>query len=279
MCRVTLVIGDQNGVGTASKILDAFVKASKREVFHDSIQSHKDGWGYVLVTFQEGDLEAQPTKVITYKTSKPVFSDETGINNLKDTLKASEEYVLIVHSRAASQGKVNAFNAHPFHFSGKSYELWIVHNGSMNSEELSKELGITHISVVSDTYLLGRYVYERLESPSLDTIKDVFSCAKGFTKTAMVTMSLFYERTNDEMHVFVTNYFKQREEYYSLYLLDLKDEGLFSVYSPTVGYYLKDYNEYQEGIEGSKIPNEHFLYVKLPRRSKMVLLAWEEGKL
>ncbi|WP_245521890.1 class II glutamine amidotransferase [Staphylothermus hellenicus] len=227
---------------TVNDIIDSFIQASQYDPYKVEISKtrnprHPHGWGYTLFKYN-GEYISQ----FHYRSVKPVYEDYNGIELLK-TITSDEYYkILLLHSRAASQGQVNLFNTHPFFYGGKKYQYWIVHNGEMEISKLTDRLGIMKQNI-SDSYLLGKLIYELINYPSEENIIEALREAKKYTRSAMNTINIFY--TDDQrLIVAVTSYVvkeylenKKYIDYYKLYYVASNKEVFLG--SSTIFYYLQ----------------------------------------
>lgn len=135
MCRILLAVG--NGY-RMRPLVEALIKSSENDPYKAARgkgSQHKDGWGYVLVSRDS---------IVHYKSSKPIFEDDEA-KRLMNSLPSFG--ALILHSRAASQGKVNSFNAQPFSYASPyGYQLYFMHNGDLLKELILEGLKLPRIS-------------------------------------------------------------------------------------------------------------------------------------
>lgn len=233
---------NSNNIDKINAIIESFIKASLYDPYKLKISKKRDprhlhGWGFLLFTYTDNYL-----RQFHYRSIKPVYKDHDGIYLLKDIINDKSYKIMLLHSRAASQGEVNLFNTHPFHFSGKEYQYWIVHNGTMNVALLLEKLRMRKKGV-SDSYLLGRLIYESINYPSENNLIDSFREAKKYTKTAMNTVNIFYT-IEQQLIIAVTSYisknlFKKKEyiDYYKFLYKASNNELILG--SSTVIDYLK----------------------------------------
>lgn len=224
------------------QLLDAFVRACECDQLLASLTSsggcveHGDGWGYVLLGFfKRGSVLTDH-----YRTTVPVFKDPAGLVRLRDAVSAVDAGVLLVHARKAAEGSVSVKNTHPIHYGWRGYDMWIAHNGVVDSERLATALNILRLPDLSDTYYLGEYVYRRLEKLDIHNVSSVFGDASGYTKTAMNAITLHYSGST---HAVITSYLTEERlrdsrarDYYRLYLI--QQNGVLAVSSSTVVKYL-----------------------------------------
>ncbi|WP_430515256.1 class II glutamine amidotransferase [Pyrococcus woesei] len=176
MCRILLAVGEGQRI---VPWIEAFVRASENDPYKEARgkgKSHKDGWGYVLIT---------EDYVKHYKSKKPVFEDEE-VDELKKNISGFS--VLMAHSRAASQGSVETFNAQPFSFgSPHGYQLYFMHNGDLNKSMLLDALKLPKEKFldVSDSYVAGMYVSLFVTSQEDEEIVKAISALKEVVNTSL----------------------------------------------------------------------------------------------
>ncbi|ASJ00800.1 class II glutamine amidotransferase [Thermococcus gorgonarius] len=236
MCRIAFLYGEN--VDLMREVVNATVKASKKDRYKEALgygPEHGDGWGTVSFSLSERN---RPKRVHYYASIDPIFEDSDGINELMTFIEGSQRTVTIIHSRYTSAGASNLFNTHPFHFSGKDFELWFVHNGTMKKESLAEALGVKPSEEISDTYLLGKLLSSGIEKLTTDSIIRQFNEASKHTKSAMNTMSVF-QTVKGELYGVITSYVakdirenKKAIDYYKLFVLQSGD--LFAVVSSTI---------------------------------------------
>lgn len=261
MCRIALIVSldkafKKSGRGLGfSDVIEAFIKSSECDPYLASLTSkgdcgsHDDGWGYVLMGW---DSEVSDAYIASYKTSRPVFKDVAGVNSMLNLLKEGLNYVLILHSRKASIGSKNVFNAHPFYFSGKGFDYWLVHNGTALKEELTDALNVTmreDLLDVSDTYLLGAYIYTQMNGLNPENVVNAYRKAVKFTKTALNTAALAFNTS--KVIAVVTSYLSKAKlgnvkevNYYRLY--EYEGNGVRAVVSSTLALHLRNKGQVNE---------------------------------
>lgn len=240
MCRIALIISGNND--KINDVIAFFIKASQYDPYKLKIsrkrdQRHPHGWGFLLFTYTDKYL-----RQFHYRSIKPVYNDYDGVQLLKNIINDESYKIILLHSRAASHGKTNLFNTHPFHFSGKGYQYWIAHNGTMNINLLFERLGMKKREF-SDSYLLGRLIYELINYPTEDSIIKSFREAVKYTRTAMNTVNIFYS-VEQQIIITVTSYIsnnllkkKEYVDYYKLLYRTSNNELILG--SSTVIDYLK----------------------------------------
>ncbi|CAB49028.1 class II glutamine amidotransferase [Pyrococcus abyssi] len=232
MCRILLAVG--NGY-RMRPLVEALIKASKDDPYKAARgrgNQHKDGWGYVLVS---------NGSIIHYKSSKPIFEDEEA-NNLLE--KLPDFGVLILHSRAASQGKVNSFNAQPFSYaSPHGYQLYFMHNGDLLKELLLEGLKLPKdkYEEVSDSYLAGLYLSLFIGSTSDEDIVERLALLKPTVRTSLNTGGILVT-PGGEVKAFGTAYMS--EEYLDdplsknyMRIMSFYSADLFAMMSSTLELY------------------------------------------
>jgi len=263
MCRLALIVGTD--VDVATKAVEAFVRASRCDPYLADLSNtstkcaaHSDGWGFTLI--EVGDRGVKTAAF--YKSGKPVYDDSQGLSHLTSLLASvSGGFALLLHSRKASVGSPGGYNAHPFVYEGKGFTYWLAHNGTADEVSLRRVLGISEALDVSDTQLLGRYIYGRLESLDFENVAKAYSEAVKYIKTAMNTVSLAY--SSRDVTGIVTSYVvksyiddEKRLRYYKLLAISGGSVEVFA--SSTLGLYLN-------GIEGevSELPVNSGVYLKI----------------
>ncbi len=193
MCRLLALVG--RNLGGYLDYVDSFKTASECDPYlaelsgSETCGSHSDGWGYAVVGVdRDGRLVSQH-----YRTTVPVFHDQEGLNYLKSMLSRYSLLSAIVHSRKLAEGSARIVNTHPLHFSWKGFEMWLAHNGLMDSEALSRDLSMSRISDITDTYYLGEYVYRALSCVNKKELVEALKNAARYTKTAMNTLIILYD--------------------------------------------------------------------------------------
>lgn len=246
MCRLLLLVGSDGA--SASYLLRAFSEASKCDPYLAKLRggerclSHDDGWGYALIGYR-GDK----TFSRHYRSTLRVFEDPE-LGELMSLLRGLDGFLLITHSRKVSKGGVEIRNTHPFHYSHLGFELWIAHNGTVDDRRMAEEKGWSYDEGLSDTYYLGRYVYESLSSLKSSSIAQAFSKASRFLKdgSAMNTVSLL---SGSGVKAVVTCFYDAKNESYEEYygLLELREGRLVGAASSTIELYASElrFNELQ----------------------------------
>ncbi|WP_010478053.1 class II glutamine amidotransferase domain-containing protein [Thermococcus zilligii] len=232
MCRVLFGVGEGKRI---RPLLEAFIDASENDPYKEARgkgREHRDGWGYVLLG---------KGAVNHYRSGRPVFEDEEGVEKLETSLDGF--VVLLAHSRAASQGTKGLFNVQPFAFStGRGFFFWLYHNGDLDKDEIIRlaELSREDLKNASDSYVFGAYLSRKLESLSKEDLLKRYSEIRGTTKTSFNTGALFL--TPDSIKGFVTaysepEYILRRENWDYARQIVLSEKNLFAVASSTLELY------------------------------------------
>ncbi|WP_048055235.1 class II glutamine amidotransferase [Pyrococcus sp. NA2] len=232
MCRILLAVG--NGY-RMRPLVEALIKASENDPYKAARgkgSQHRDGWGYVLLS-KDG--------VEHYKSRKPIFEDE----NAKELMKKLPDFgVLLLHSRAASQGNVNVFNAQPFSYaSPHGYQLYFMHNGDLIKDLLLEGLKLPRerYANISDSYLAGLYLSLFISAPSEKEIVERLTLLKSTVRTSLNTGGVIF-KPNDEVIAFGTAYMREdllEEEAERNYmrLMEFYSADLFALMSSTLELY------------------------------------------
>lgn len=243
MCRLLALVG--SSIGSFLKYVDSFVEASRCDPYlmellgRKNCEAHSDGWGYALVGVKDGGevLSAH------YRTTLPVYIDMGGVSSLKDTIQSTNIGVLIAHSRKLAEGSARVGNTHPIHYGWKGFDMWLAHNGVMDSDILSKELAMSKLPDTTDTYYLGEYVYRHLSNVDSRDLIDALKNVARFTKSAMNTLILLY--SGRKLVFSVTFYLSEDRlrnprtvNYYRV--LAKKSGNSYAFFSSSLARYLQD---------------------------------------
>lgn len=250
MCRLLLLAGSDTT--TFNYLLNALSEASECDPYLAELRgegrcgSHDDGWGYALIGYRKGKALSRH-----YRSCVPVFEDPE-LDHLRSFVRELDFLLLIAHSRKASKGGVEVRNAHPFHYSHLGFDFWIAHNGTVNDRMIAEEKGWDYDEGISDTYYLGRYIYESLgELPALALKRASKFVREG---SAMNTVSLASK--GPEAMAMATCLYHARDEGYEKYyrLLEFREGSSFGVVSSTLSLYAS--------LSFSELPNGKALIFK-----------------
>lgn len=204
MCRLLSLIGKD--ISSYTEYVDSFVRASECDPYLMELlgrvecEGHGDGWGYAIVGVKDGEWGLSSH----YRTTLPVYRDSIGVSNLKSMIRDVGVGVLIAHSRRLAEGSARVGNTHPIHYNWKGFEMWIAHNGLMDSSELSRELGAHKLPDTTDTYYLGEHLYRHLTGVRASELVEALRRAARYTKTAMNTLIILYD--DKSLVISVTSY-------------------------------------------------------------------------
>ncbi|RLF79651.1 hypothetical protein DRN44_08555 [Thermococci archaeon] len=236
MCRISFIYGEDIELMKAT--VWATVQASENDKYKNALgygPVHGDGWGVIGASLSSRD---SIKRMYYYSSIEPIFKDQEGINALLKFVEKSRRSLVIIHSRYTSIGLSNVFNTHPFHFSDKEFEFWIVHNGTMDKRALELALKTPSPEDISDTYLLGRFIYEKIDKLDPAEIVRAYQQASAYTKSAMNTMGMFHS-VKGELHAVITAYINEELrdnqnaiEYYKL--VELISDNVRVVVSSTI---------------------------------------------
>ena len=238
MCRILFYKGTV--LDRLTTLLDLIKQASKNDPLlniasNSKRKAHSDGWGYALLTKNTS---------IYYKSLAPIYNDVKGFTNLLDTIKSleNEEVVLLVHTRAASEGSINMVNTQPIKYSTSITEFFLAHNGTLYKERLLQILNIKHSNTenLSDTYLAGLYIAYTLESLDTNSLLKAYRILANYTKSAFNTISIFIPFQEDTI-VIITNYYVTQEpaktRYYQLFI---EEKNNYTAYYSSTIYMLDE---------------------------------------
>ncbi len=197
-------------------------------------RQHKDGWGYTLLS--DGKLEH-------YRSSSPIFRDESGVEGLIEKLGGFS--VLMAHARAASQGGRDLLNTQPFSFSSRrGFSFWLYHNGDINKARLI-ELGEfdRDLAGVSDSYVLGAYLCRKLGGTAKEELLRLYSPVMDATNTSLNT-GLLLLLPGGSARAFLTAYSRplyimRPANWDYVRQIEVEDENLFALASSTLKLYHK----------------------------------------
>jgi len=212
-----------------------------------SCEGHGDGWGYVLVGVLEGGEEL----VDHYRSTRPVYEDPHALSKLRGSAEGMAFWLVVAHSRRRAEGSVRIGNTHPLHYTWREFDMWVAHNGVVDANAISRDLGVPRAEDTTDTYYLGEFIYRSLRSLSLSDIVEKVREASKYTKTAMNTSILFYVK--GKAILVVTSYLNPDKlgdskvvDYYKLYLLQSLDGS--ATFSSSILKYYRALNEIVSGI-------------------------------
>ncbi|MCX8184549.1 MAG: class II glutamine amidotransferase [Sulfolobales archaeon] len=259
MCRLLMLVG--TNLAKLSLYIDSFVKASECDLIladylkRSKCENHSDGWGYAVVGIRDSG-----EKISThYRSTTPVYRDFAGVESLKSVLREIRVGVVIAHSRKSAEGSVKIGNTHPIYYSWKGFEMWIAHNGVVDSDGLSRTLGIAKLLDTTDTYYLGEFVYRYLDSVDVEKLAEALKSAAKYTKTAMNTLTTLF---NGEKAVSsITFYLAEQRardslavKYYKILTREFENSRVF--FSSSLLSYLSD-------TDAGEIPQQTAVLVEL----------------
>ena len=260
MCRMFVMLGRSEAVDRVrGSLVESLVEAARRDpyggiLFGNKEMSHGDGWGWALIY-----LDDQRSALYLGRSTLPIYKD-LSINAPRSVfISPGGRSVLMVHARAASRGMpINIFSTHPVEaLTSKGYRLFLIHNGSVDKEELLKILGIDAGSdiakIYNDTYFLAQYMAKMI----LEEIDDkILSEAARLTRTALNIGMVLVK--GQEAWVAAGSLYKaseryeEKKNYYKIYKGETEDLVIYSS-STLVDFYKPSIN-----IEWKELPNGHF---------------------
>ncbi|RLF20583.1 MAG: hypothetical protein DRN15_08415 [Thermoprotei archaeon] len=242
MCRIVAIKATSKALDRVEKLLTSLERASAYDPFLASLtkgklNSHSDGWGVFVIGVNRCHVKQYISSHLM-KSNKP-FASSKPINTIMDLLSDYEEFILIVHVRAAGRNEPKSIiAAHPFIVPISTKELYVFcHNGSVNKSMLVKELKMEDlVGIYPDSYFSAVKIVKEAYNIGLEeAIRKVMN---EYTRTAFNTASV-HLGTNQAV-LYVTTYYKKRSEdfarYYSTYLIKWK-EGIAYVSSTVLSYY------------------------------------------
>lgn len=231
MCRL-LAAHLSNGPGPLPEIIDAFMRACAHDELHPRRKSHRDGWGWLIIT---------PTRMMHYRTVEPIDEDSEGFESLTKAVSGIREGFVITHCRRASKGmKKWLLASHPVPYAsltGKYVEVWAAFNGTIPPERLG---WLGKAGYVTDTHLiasaLAKHVAEKgLREGLVEGLRAIASAA-GTSYGAVVAAVAVGEGT---AHAAFLNHYPlskpSLERYYRARVI--RAEGAVVAASPTIALY------------------------------------------
>lgn len=233
MCRVLFAVGSGSEM---VPLVRALVKASEKDLYKEARGregQHRSGWGYILL---------KRDTLMHYRSIRPIFKDPMGVNSLIGSLDGFA--VLMVHTRAASQGKKNLLNTQPFAFSSaRGFSCWIYHNGDLDKRKILQLAGFDEAPLknASDSYVMGLYLCGNIESPGREELLKRYSTILTAVNTSLNTGAVFIS-ADGKVKGFVTAYSKptyllKRENWDYARQISISREDLFAVGSSTLELY------------------------------------------
>ncbi|AWR98336.2 class II glutamine amidotransferase [Acidianus sulfidivorans JP7] len=216
-----------NSKDRVKELFECLKKAAKEDIYYP--KPHEDGWGLVLLTRD---------KLIHYRDINPIYYTDAFPLNLKD-----EEMMVIVHARQASdKDLVSSFYSHPYLETDDKYVYYLAHNGSVDKEEIAKELKIYNAKYLVDSELLLKYII----------FNEDYEKIKKYTKSSLNIILLKIQRDTKEASLYFMNYYNSEyiklknmnEKYYPMYYSDIDGKAVFS---STVGFYCGENREVEKG--------------------------------
>lgn len=264
MCRLLALLG--TNLAELSPYINSFVEASRCDpaladyLKRSKCESHGDGWGFAAVGIREGGVGASTH----YRTTTPVYGDLAGVESLKNVLREIEVGVVIAHSRKSAEGSVKIGNTHPIYYSWKGFEMWIAHNGVVDSDSLARALGVAKLPDTTDTYYLGEYVYRHLSGVSAEELAEALKTAAKYTKTAMNTLTVLFD--GRKLISSITFYLSEQKtwsepaiKYYRILAKEFEKSKVF--FSSSLLSYLDD-------LDVGEVPQQAAVIVELDLASK-----------
>lgn len=238
MCRVLIAHVKEcskDSVRGITELLKALVIASK-------FLRQRDGWGYVaLVRNSRGRLS-----YTHFRSEEPIYklSSKIHLGELIKLLNRSSEAWIMVHARKSSRKSlIGLLYSHPYASETKNGLLWLIHNGSLDSDKLARELKVVNSTKYTDSELMSKYIASNLSECSksidecvLDSYNELF---EKYTSTALITGMLVLEKElvhRNAIFMYSSTLYKKTPvkypDYYRTYLV--KGDSFNSIVSSTV---------------------------------------------
>ncbi len=253
MCRVLIAHVKEcskDSVKGMAELLRALAIASK-------FLRQRDGWGYVaLARDSRGGLS-----YTHFRSEEPIYkpSSKTLLGELIKLLNRSSEAWIMVHARKSSRKSlIGLLYSHPYASETKNGLLWLIHNGSLDSDKLSRELKVVDSTKYTDSELMSKYIASNLSGCAksidecvLDSYNELF---EKYTPTALITGVLVLEKEpvhRNAIYMYSSTLYKKTPmkypDYYRTYLI--KGDSFNSIVSSTIkelleykhsSYYIED---------------------------------------
>jgi len=279
LCRMFVMIGGSDAVDRArDSMITSLVNAAKKDphgqaLFGNAEISHRDGWGWVAL-----HLDSKGAALHFGRSTTSIYEDPSINAPRLVYLPSSGKAVLMIHARAASKGMpINIFSTHPVEATtSNGYRLFLIHNGTVDKEELLRILNINAESneakIYNDTYFLAQYMAKKI-SKGIDL--SIIHEAVRLTKTALnIGVVLIKEQ---EAWVAVGSFYKARDDevrrkYYKIYRGEIEDLVIYSsstlidFYNPNIDM---EWKELENGrfeiyrISGEKIDIVESVIIKI----------------
>ncbi len=253
-----IMIGGSEAVDRArDSMITSLVNAAKKDpygqaLFGNTEISHRDGWGWVAL-----HLDSRGTALHFGRSTTSIYEDPSINTPRLVHLPLGGKAILMIHARAASRGMpINIFSTHPVEATtSDGYRLFLIHNGSVDKEELLRILNIdprsNEAKIYNDTYFLAQYMAKKI-SRNIDL--SIIREAVRLTKTALnigvvlikeqeawVTVGSFYKAKDDEV----------RRNYYKIYRGKTQDLVIYSS-STLIDFYKPNIDIKWEELENGR---------------------------
>ncbi|RLG77536.1 MAG: hypothetical protein DRO12_01985 [Thermoprotei archaeon] len=225
MCRMLVSASTLARLDDVLRYLDALVASAERDPLLAKLglgrESHGDGWGYAAYIHSTWSGPA----TAFYRSASPIYREVQSVEALKHQLSGADVAACVVHARLASKGQpLGLGNTHPFHATGRGFELWLAHNGSVDKKILAEKLGLEHmLSSRTDTFFLTEFIARQLTCVDPEELMHLLSrvIEEGFVKTALNVGLLAVEE--ERALLLILSYYvavaPPRSEYYEMYAL------------------------------------------------------------
>ncbi|MCS7128982.1 MAG: hypothetical protein N3E36_02555 [Sulfolobales archaeon] len=238
MCRVLIAYVEEcskDSIRGIAELLKALVTASK-------FLRQRDGWGYIaLVRDSRGRLS-----YTHFRSEEPIYrpSSKMLLGELIKLLKRSSEAWIMVHARKSSRKNlIGLLYSHPYVSETKNGSLWLIHNGSLDSDKLARELKVINSTKYTDSELMSKYIASNLSecTKSIDecVLNSYNELFEKYASTALITGIIVLEKGHackNTVYMYSSTLYKKTPvkypDYYMTYLV--KGDSFNSIVSSTV---------------------------------------------
>ena len=212
MINCRLAAYNSHSEAFTSDIFSALTYSAKNDPYAKPLDfsSHGDGWGYSILTYNQGF-----TSIHFYKTLTPVWRDR---HKPPLTVKRS---IGVLHARKASRGMpISAAETHPYTVELQDGTLlFIAQNGGVKKEPIIRileEMGQKHLDphAISDTHLLAKLLAtihgEKRETNLVELLREAWKLLEDVEAAGrcMNTAALALH-PNDEAQLAIMRYIRE----------------------------------------------------------------------
>jgi len=227
-------------------------------------RSHNHGWGYAYIYGFQNDMGYS-----MFKTSLPILSD-----GMRLAVPRYFDWILmIIHSRLTSGEPIDVVNAHPYSFSRVGrFSMWFVHNGSIDKEKLSKDIGLENfVKDYSDSFILTQWLGMNIKTlDSKDIVEVLYRIIDlGIVKSALNIAAIVLDEMQKKVLGVAVNYVTKESadlyDYYSLHIVEMGSRTMV-IASSTIALYLNKFYKYK-----TKVLDNGTVVILYPTREEIEL--------